>query len=422
MMRAPRGRWTDVFLAFRLTLDPRKLWLAFRGLVLTIVLVTLFLGGVACLRRAPGTEGPATDVWGALARGDLGAALRATQAFALGLLTRAPRLGTVLPLLGAALLSLLTWTYYAGAIMRLAAVEYALGERIELASGTGYARRKYLVLCSSVLLLVALAALLVVGIAFVGLIAANVLSALVLLVGVLGTAIGAAVSSDRFRSSWAGLVVGVVGVAASLGVALLLTRGGVRVPYVGEVVAALLSPLAFLAGVVLVVLVLWIVLGSPLMFGAVSSSDGDLFEAWSRSFHYLFTKPWLYLFLGGALAVYGAACLAFVLAVRVGAEWATAWALGAGLLGHFRVVYHATGATLLGPAKEGTEIVQFLFAANRLLLNLLVLSYWATFKCVGVTLLYFLLRQSADGTRVSDVHLEPRDREFLNPSAPAAQE
>jgi hypothetical protein len=100
-MKKPRSEWTDVFLSFRLTLDPRKLWLAFRGLVLSVVLVGLLLAVLASIYHAAGffeagsrpdesaaeaaeqfllpapaaltrAQPPDIDVWGALWRGRLG--------------------------------------------------------------------------------------------------------------------------------------------------------------------------------------------------------------------------------------------------------------------------------------------------------------------------------------------------------------
>lgn len=392
-MRTAQGRWTDIFLAFRLALDPRKLWLAFRALVLSLVLVGLLLALVAWVYPASGVE----------------------------LAAYPPRLTSVVLLAGADLILILVWAYYAAALMRLMAVEYALGERIEVASALAWARRKYASFCGSILILGAMAALLCVGIAFVGLIAANVLAAGVLVAGIVAAGFAAAVCSAKMRSGWAGLAVGAVGVVASVAAAVLLARAGVRIPYVGEVLAGLLSPLAFLAGLLVVILLLWMLFGSPLMFGTLSSSDGDVFEAWSRSFHYLLARPWLFLFLGLMFAVYAAACMGFVLALRVGAEWAVLSSLSAGLLGQYEVSLGWFGHIVKNPVTGSAKVLDFFLGANRLLLNLIVLSFWATFKCAAMTILYFVMRKAVDGTPATEVHLEPRDRELINPPRAAEQ-
>ena len=44
-MRQPKGDWTDLFRTFRMSLDPRKVWLAFQGVVWSLVFVGLLLAG-----------------------------------------------------------------------------------------------------------------------------------------------------------------------------------------------------------------------------------------------------------------------------------------------------------------------------------------------------------------------------------------
>jgi len=161
------------------------------------------------------------------------------------------------------------------------------------------------------------------------------------------------------------------------------------------------------------------VLGAPTMFGTLCSSDGDVFQAWSRSFHYLFVRPWLFLWLCAVLAMYGGACLAFVWMLRVGTEWAVVSALAGGSLGRYTAVLHPMGAHLLGAGGSGDSIMGVALSAHRVLLNLLVLSFWATFECAAMTILYFVLRRSVDGTPHDQVHLEPEDEQVLHPT-PAA--
>ncbi|NQT51253.1 hypothetical protein HQ576_04350 [bacterium] len=416
-MAKPQGRWTDAFLAFRLTLDPRKLWLAFRGLVLSAALVGLFLALVAWLYSAYSNSLPPENGW--LTAWGNGRLVDGAGLFAAWLVTSPPCVATLWPLAAVALLLVVIWCYYGAAIVRLMVVEYALGERIEVVSATDFARRNHGAFCGTTLTLPAIAALLALGIAFVGLVASNVLSAVVVCVGVLASGVGASLAADRTHSRWAGACTGVLGVAASGTAALLLARWGVRVPYVGEVVAALLSPLAVVAGLLVVVFLLWTVLGAPTMFGTLCSSDGDVFQAWSRSFHYLFVRPWLFLWLCAVLAMYGGACLAFVWMLRVGTEWAVVSALAGGSLGRYTAVLHPMGAHLLGAGGSGDSIMGVALSAHRVLLDLLVLSFWATFECAAMTILYFVLRRSVDGTPHDQVHLEPEDEQVLHPT-PAA--
>jgi hypothetical protein len=383
-------------------------------MLLSLVLVGLVLMAVAWAYASSGAQTPAGPwrlAW------EQGSVVWATQLFACDLVRALPAPAAALPLFGAELILLLIWAYYGVAIMRLDAVEYAAGLRTEVSSATAWARRQYGAAVGSILVLLVVAGVLGVGVAYVGLIAANVLSALVLLVGVLATGVAAAVCTDRAHSRWAGLGVGLVGLAITVVAAALLARGGIRIPYVGEVLAGLLSPLAFASGGLMVVLLLWVAFGSPLMFGTLATAESDVFEAWSRSFHYIVTHPWRYLFLFLVWVGYGLACLAFVWAVRVGTEWLTVSALAGGLLGDSGAVLFPWGARLILPDTGGADVLRVFLNINRVALDLLVFSFWASFKCAAMTLLYFLMRRAADGTAVTEVHLEPRDRELLEPPA-----
>ena len=83
-------------------------------------------------------------------------------------------------------------------------------------------------------------------------------------------------------------------------------------------------------------------------------------------------------------------------------------------------------AVLLSPkvdTKEKSELVRAIFGdhLSRDLLNLVLLSFVASHAATAKTVIYFLMRRRADGTPTSEVHLEPRDEEFVCP-VPTATE
>lgn len=452
-MRKPKSDWTDLFLAFRLLIDPRKLWLAFKGIVFSVALAGLLLALFGCLYNAleipMGAPPPAlplegldarlaeeagfpvadTDILGALLSGRLGAAARATRAFACDLVTNACReLGAVLAVRCAlpfgrlvmvwscqslatlAVLGLLigfgllfVWSYYGAAIMRLTAVEYAVGDRLDLESACAYTRRKHQSFYGPplglALAIVALELLLMAA----GFLVWNLLLAVVALVGLLAIGVAAAVVRDRSRSTAKGALAGLVGVCALAGLLWAIAALGWRIPYAGELVVGLLSPMALLGGLVAAMLGLWLILGLPLMAGAVATGDVGAFDAWSRSFHYLFTHPWRYAFYVLAAVAHGGACLAFVYLVRIGAEWATLAPLSMGTL--------VTG----GEASE--TVVGFFLMMDRVLLDIVFLAFCAGYVFTSATVIYFLLRLRADGTPITEVHLEPRDADRLLPAS-----
>ncbi len=447
-MRKPKGDWTDLFLAFRMLLDPRKLWLAFEGVVFSVVFVGLLLALFAAIHGLTGSPatavvaaeeasgapaGPEAGVVEAIRAGRLGDAVGATRAFAVGLVARAAEefqaicarrgqgplekvmalwscqaLMTLVALgLLAAFVLLFIWSYYGAAIMRLAGVEYALGDRLELRSAKAYTRRKHqsfygppLGLAIAVFLIAALTMLM-------GLLVWNVLAVFLALVGLLAIGVGASVVRDRTRSAAKGLAAGAIGLCVLVAVLALVVAMGWRVPYVGEVVLGLLSPLALVGAFVAVVILVWLVFGLPLMAGTVATSDVGAFEAWSRSFHYLFVHPWRYALYALVGLAHGAACLAFVYFVRLGVEGVAFLPLSA-------------GAILLGGQVCEPLLTCFLIL-DHVLLDLIFLAFAAGYLFTSQSIAYMLLRHRADGTALTEVHLEPRDRERLVPPTPPPQ-
>jgi hypothetical protein len=432
-MRKPKSDWTDVLLAFRMILEPRKVWLAFNGVVLSIVAVAALLAALACAYQQFGAYPPAkpeADTWQAVRKGRVADAIVATRSFLCGLTARAAEEAeTTLLARGAvphqrivALLScralndlaiiglavafvlLLIWSYYGAAIMRVAAVEYAIGERIELKSATAYAWRKHHCVYGPPLGLAIAIVVLGLCIWLAGLLGWNALILLAALVGLLAAGVAASVARDRTRSSRAGLAVGLAILVVLAAVLFAMDRFGLRIPYVGEVALGLFSPLAFFAGFVAVVTAIWLALGMPLMAGTIAASDAGAFDAWSRSFHYLFVHPWRYLAYLFVAAAHGSLCLAFVYLVRVATEWVTVLPLSIGPL------------LAVGSASE--PLVDFFLALDHVLLDLLFLSFAAAYFFTVMTIVYFLLRHRSDGTPITEVHLEPRDQDRVKP-APA---
>jgi len=445
-MRQPKGHWTDLFCTFRMSIDPRKLWLAFRGVVWSLVFVGLLLvllAGAFSVRGAPFAV--EADVWGAIRRGELGQAVAATQAFAEtlfrtaaqelpGQFARAAERGyspvyavlksqalvaaTISGLL-IVLVLLLVWSYFGGAIMRIAAVEYALGERIGLASATAYAKRKHHCFYGAPLGLVA--AIVLVGMAPLvgGLVVWNVLVVALAVAGLLGAIIAAAKTREKGGPLPVAIGAGIGVLVVTAIVCTLVVRLGLRIPYVGEVLLGVVSPLLFVGGLVMVVVAIWCLCGTPLMAGTLASSDSDVFDAWSRSFHYLFVHPWRYIGYMLVVIAYGLVVVGFVYVVRVATEWAILAPIAFGLQGDFDAVYHfmtGGGPMDTGQVRMAPRVLAFFLSMDRFLLNLIFVSFIASYSATAKTVVYFLMRRCADGTPMSEVHLEPPDQEIVCPT------
>jgi len=480
-MRKPKSEWTDLFLAFRMTLDPRKLWLAFRGLILSVIVVGLLLFVLASLYYARGVrfvrvpaptssgrglamttqrvlaknlavkaEPEQTNVLAAVWELRLGDAIRATARFVRRLTEAAkgeldeqfpkgvrPR---ALPLLAVstfwrcesvgdlaivgllvAFVLLLIWSYYGAAIMRIASVEYALGERIAMASAAAYAWRKHHCYYGGPLGIAAAIVILGLGIFLGGLIGWNVVVIVLAIVGLLAAGVAGSMMRDRVGRAWAGLVVGGAVLIAFAIACALVGRHRSPVPYVGEAILGVLSPLAFLGGFVMALLGVWLAFGVPLMAGTVSAQDTDTFHAWSQSFHYLFVHPWRYAFYLLVSLAYGIVCLGFVFVVRLLTEWATLMPLSIGLMGRFTAIHPFMDVSQVAGAGTGSDrVLAFFLSADRFILDLVFLSFAVAYMGAAATITYFLMRKCSDGTPISEVHLEPRDRELIEP-APASE-
>ena len=83
------------------------------------------------------------------------------------------------------------------------------------------------------------------------------------------------------------------------------------IPFLGDLLAALLWPLSLIAGLIMAVVLVGLV-GWPLMNATISTEGSDSFDALSRSYSYVFQAPWHC--LGNALLsiAYGAVLVFFV--------------------------------------------------------------------------------------------------------------
>jgi hypothetical protein len=87
--------------------------------------------------------------------------------------------------------------------------------------------------------------------------------------------------------------------------------------YIGAPLAAILLPLAVLAGFIMALIVLGTIAGAPLFLPAVAAEGTDAFDAFSRGFSYIYSKPWHYLWYQLVAGAYGYICIAFVILFTV---------------------------------------------------------------------------------------------------------
>lgn len=237
----------------------------------------------------------------------------------------------------------------------------------------------------------------------------------------------------------------------------------ILIPGLGDVlIAGVGFPLVLLFGLIMAVVVAGLV-GWPLMYATISTEGSDSFDAISRSYSYVYQAPWQYLWYGFLALVYGAVLVFFVglmgsLLVYLGKF---GMSLPAGMFWEerepsylFRFAptsygwrdlmlvgsqYVETQPVVLNTGRV-TQMYQFqpsylsklafyndvgsaMVAFWLFLLFLMVLGFGYSFFWSASSIVYLLMRRKVDDTEIDEVHLEEEEVEtpaFTPPGTPAA--
>jgi hypothetical protein len=255
--------------------------------------------------------------------------------------------------------NLAVWSFFAVAICRIAAVHLGREERVELRGAIQYAARKY----------------------------------------------GWSMAAPLFPLL--GIVLAGIP-AAALGLLMRVDAG--------SVVAALLWPFALVGGLVMAVLLLGLTVGWPLMWPAISSEHhGDAFEAFSRTYSYVFHRPLHFLFYAVVAVLFGSVCWLVVSYMTEGlillASNAAAWGAGAERID---LLKHDSLPGVLGLSASLIQAFEFMVRVIAVSFN------FSFFFCIS-TAMYLVLRRDVDQTNFDEVFTEEdRERFSLPPLKPNA--
>lgn len=272
---------------------------------------------------------------------------------------------------------LVVWSVFGGAISRIAAVHFARDEKISIRQALRFSTSKFLSFLS-----------------------APIIPLLIIVL--------------------VGLIVAVGG---------LITN----IPFIGPIVVGLLFFLALAAGVVMTLVLIGLVGGCNLMYPTIAAEGSDSFDAISRSFSYLYARPWRLLFYTFVAIVYGALTYLFVrlfvwVALMLTHAFAGMW-----------VFADAPNAAPLWPMlwpaptwetlpydldflalNVGQDIGATLIAIWVYLMISLLGAYAISFYFSANSVIYFLMRHEVDATELDDVYLETSEDEFAEtPTVPA---
>lgn len=203
-------------------------------------------------------------------------------------------------------------------------------------------------------------------------------------------------------------------VILAFGATIILLGAWGNIPYVGELTVGLLLPLAFGAAVIIAVIAIGIVAGSSLMFPTIAYEDSDCFDSISRSFSYVYNKPWrmgLYMVIA---FVYGAICYLFVRFFSFLVLWTTHAFLQLGFA-YKNAKLHAIwpeptfpdlfGAGVASPGNWSTGISSALIYFWVLVVIGLVVSFVISFYFSASTIIYALMRNRVDLIPLEEVYI-----------------
>lgn len=200
-----------------------------------------------------------------------------------------------------------------------------------------------------------------------------------------------------------------------------------NIPRVGELMIGIFILLALLAGALMTILLIGTIAGFNLMFPAVACDDSDCFDAISRSFSYVYAKPWRMGFYTAVAAVYGAICYMFVRFFAFLLLLVTHLSLQFGILGdNSKLAAIWVGPSfwdLYGPESSITATWTQSFAAFLVHLCLLaviglVVSFVISFYFSANTIIYVLMRNRVDNTALDDIYTPIDERKTETKSRP----
>ncbi|MCE5278821.1 MAG: hypothetical protein ABFD92_10850 [Planctomycetaceae bacterium] len=191
---------------------------------------------------------------------------------------------------------------------------------------------------------------------------------------------------------------------------------------VGAILIGLLLLIALIAGLVMAFLIIGLGAGSGLMYPTVAVEGSDSFDAISRSFSYIFARPWRTGLYALAALVHGSICYLFVrffaflllwsshLFVKAGVFYG-----GEGLPGASdridamwpKPTFDSLASPGITEAMSSMErIGAFLVSVWVYLVVAGVVAFVLSYAASATTVIYYLLRRKVDATDLDDVYVE----------------
>ncbi|UCC23001.1 MAG: hypothetical protein JSW23_02720 [Planctomycetota bacterium] len=211
-----------------------------------------------------------------------------------------------------------------------------------------------------------------------------------------------------------------VGMVIFIGLFVFLLGLIGNIPRAGELIVGIFMPLALLAGALIAVVLIGTAAGFNLMFPAVAYDGSDCFDAISRSFSYVYSKPWRMGFYTAVAMVYGAICYVFIRFFAFLLLWSTRWFLLLGVwvkssnkeAGKLAAIWaepsfvNLSASADIAGANWSELCAAFLVQLFLLIIVGLLVSFILSFYFSANTIIYSLMRNRVDNTALEDVYTE----------------
>ena len=203
-------------------------------------------------------------------------------------------------------------------------------------------------------------------------------------------------------------------------------------PWAGELIMGISVPLALIAGALITVVLIGMFAGFNLMFPAVAYDGSDCFDSISRSFSYVYAKPWRMGFYTTIAAVYGAISYTFVrffafilLLVTHQFLQLGVWVENSKEVNKLTAIWpkpdfmKLLGSSDIATTNWSESVAAFLVYLFLLAVVGLVVSFIISFYFSANTIIYSLMRYKVDNTALEDMYtyfdeteIEPDTTEF----------
>ncbi|MGA1979679.1 MAG: hypothetical protein ABSG99_03820 [Sedimentisphaerales bacterium] len=224
-------------------------------------------------------------------------------------------------------------------------------------------------------------------------------------------------SAKRFLSFFT-VPLAPVGIIIFIGLFVFLLGLIGNIPRAGELIMGIFMLLALIAGTLIAIVLIGTVAGFNLMFPAIAYDGSDCFDAISRSFSYIYSKPWRMGFYTAIAVVYGAICYTFARFFTFLLLWVTRWFLQFGVWAN-NSSNKVNKLTAIWPepsfmglrgspswvtANWSESLASFLVYLVLLVVVGLLVSFVISFYFSASTIIYALMRNRVDNTALEDIY------------------